>query len=119
MTDATSATKTDILYNRGVTIENGLATTDTVNAAGIQGFWECGGWYADASRKGKSIARININKNETVYGKWEFEPLEETTTEETTIPTTGAFWKYYYICDIDTVNGNWSRDLSKTKENNA
>ena len=69
MTDATSATKTDILYNRGVTIESGLATTDTGNAAGIQGFWECGGWYADASRKGEPIARININKDETVYGK--------------------------------------------------
>lgn len=90
MTDATPATKTDVLYNRNVTIESGLTTTETVNAAGIPGTWKFGGWYADASCTGEPIASINIKKNETVYGKWEFEPIEETTTEETTIPTTSV-----------------------------
>ena len=71
-TDVTPSTKTDIPYNRDVTLESDLTTTDTTDKNGVPGTWTFNGWYDNAECTGEPILTKNIKKDETVYGKWSF-----------------------------------------------
>ena len=70
-TDSTPSTKTDIPYNRNVTLEPGLTTTDD-KKGDEPGTWTFSGWYDNEECAGELVSQLNIIKNETVYGKWTF-----------------------------------------------
>lgn len=74
-TTATPGRVKEIAYDTTLTLEDRLTTTDIYNDAGstnVEGAWRFHGWYDNSACTGTRIENINIKKNETVYGKWEF-----------------------------------------------
>ena len=69
LTDATPEIITGIPYNTNKTLVKQLSTSD--NKGGV---WVFKGWYEYSDCTGTTIKDINIRKNETVYGTWEFMP---------------------------------------------
>lgn len=64
-----------ISYDANITLADRLSTTDIYNDYGgtdVEGAWRFLGWYDNSACTGNRIEYINIKKNETVYGKWEF-----------------------------------------------
>lgn len=73
LTDKTPATVYEIPYDVDKQLANVLDTTDKAKD-GVSGVWVFKGWYESGDCTGTTITDINIRKNETVYGTWEFLP---------------------------------------------
>ncbi len=69
LTDATPEIVTGIPYNTNKTLAKQLSTRDSKD-----GVWVFKGWYRYSDCTGSTIKKINIRRNETVYGTWEFVP---------------------------------------------
>ncbi|WP_277259756.1 Cna B-type domain-containing protein [Olegusella massiliensis] len=77
----TPATVSDIEYDTTQTLAKTLVTTQTgatKDGKEVQGYWTFAGWTHEQDGT-EIITKLNIRKNETVYGRWVFVPTKDLT----------------------------------------